>query len=52
MRSPSGPASGSESGGWRRRVGWLILIWGASVLALMVVAALVRVLMSTVGLTR
>jgi hypothetical protein len=36
---------------WSRRVGWLILIWIASVAALAVVAMLVRMLMNAAGLT-
>ena len=36
---------------WLRRVGWLVLIWAASVAALGVVAGLFRLLMSVAGLT-
>jgi hypothetical protein len=36
---------------WLRRVGWLVLIWAASVLALGVVAGLFRVVMTLAGLT-
>lgn len=36
---------------WLRRVGWLVLIWAASVAALGVVALLFRGLMSLAGLT-
>jgi hypothetical protein len=36
---------------WLRRIGWLILIWAASVLALGVVAYAVRMLMGLAGLT-
>ena len=36
---------------WLRRVGWLVLIWAASVLALGVVAGLIRMLMTLAGLT-
>jgi len=36
---------------WLRRVGWLVLIWAASVLALGIVAGLFRVLMNLAGLT-
>jgi len=36
---------------WSRRVGWFALIWLASVLALAVVAELVRLLMALAGLT-
>lgn len=34
------------------RIGWLILIWAASVAALGVVALLIRQLMALAGLTR
>jgi hypothetical protein len=34
-----------------KRVGWLVLIWAASVAALAVVAALFRVVMNLAGLT-
>lgn len=37
---------------WLRRFGWLVLIWGASVALLAVVAILFRVLMANVGLSR
>lgn len=36
---------------WLRRIGWLVLIWSASVAALGVVALLIRALMSLAGLT-
>ena len=36
---------------WPRRVGWLLLIWTASVGALAIVAVLFRLLMSMAGLT-
>jgi hypothetical protein len=36
---------------WLRRIGWLVLIWAASVLALGVVAGLFRVVMNLAGLT-
>jgi hypothetical protein len=36
---------------WLRRVGWLVVIWAASVLALGIVAGLIRVLMNLAGLT-
>ena len=35
---------------WLRRVGWLVLIWAASVLALGVVATLFRLLMTLAGM--
>ena len=34
-----------------RRIGWLILIWTASVIALALVAGLFRILMNAAGLT-
>ncbi|SIO66819.1 Protein of unknown function [Bradyrhizobium erythrophlei] len=36
---------------WLRRVGWLVLIWAAGVLALGLVAGLLRVVMNLAGLT-
>jgi hypothetical protein len=36
---------------WLRRIGWLVLIWAASVAALGVVALIFHVLMSLAGLT-
>ena len=36
---------------WPRRVGWLLLIWIASIVALGIVAALFRILMNAAGLT-
>ena len=36
---------------WLRRVGWLVLIWAASVGALAVVALLFRLAMRMVGMT-
>ncbi len=36
---------------WLRRVGWLVLIWAASVLALDVFAGLFRVVMNLARLT-
>jgi hypothetical protein len=36
---------------WLRRIGWLALIWTASVFALAVVAILFRLVMAAVGLT-
>jgi hypothetical protein len=34
-----------------RRIGWLVLIWAMSVLALGIVAGLLRILMALAGLT-
>jgi hypothetical protein len=36
---------------WFRRIGWFALIWAASVMALAVVALLIRLLMSSAGMT-
>ena len=36
---------------WIRRVGWLVVIWATSVLALGVVAGLFRLVMNLAGLT-
>ncbi len=36
---------------WLRRIGWLVLIWSGSVLALGIMAALFRILMNLAGLT-
>ena len=36
---------------WLRRIGWLVLIWAASVLGLGAVALLFRWLMSMAGMT-
>lgn len=36
--------------GWLRRIGWLVLIWAASVAAVTAVAAVLRVAMRSVGL--
>jgi hypothetical protein len=35
---------------WLKRVGWLILIWAGSILALAAVAYLMRLLMNAAGL--
>jgi hypothetical protein len=37
---------------WAKRVGWLVLIWAASIAALGAAALLLRGLMSLAGLTR
>ena len=43
------PSVGAQT--WLRRVGWLVLIWAAGVLALGLVAGLLRVVMNLAGLT-
>jgi hypothetical protein len=43
------PSAGAQTR--LRRVGWLVLIWAASALALGVVAGLFRVVMNLAGLT-
>jgi hypothetical protein len=46
-----GVRSPSDRRKWPYRVGWLVLIWTASVVALGVVALILRVIMSVAGLT-
>lgn len=41
----------SRAGLWLRRLGWMLLFWVAGVLALGVVALLLRLLMNSAGLT-
>jgi Protein of unknown function (DUF2474) len=41
----------AQSVSWPRRIGWLVLIWAASVLALGIAAMAMRGLMSLAGLT-
>jgi hypothetical protein len=43
--------SSTEVQSWPRRVGWLVMIWAASVATLAVVAALFRMAMNLAGLT-
>jgi hypothetical protein len=43
------PSAGTQT--WLRRIGWLVLIWTGSVLALGVVAGLFRAVMNLAGLT-
>ena len=43
------PSVGAQT--WLRRVGWLVLIWAAGVLALGLIAGLFRVVMNLAGLT-
>jgi len=44
-------AVSSPSPNWPKRIGWLILIWTASVVSLGVVALAFRFLMNLAGLT-
>lgn len=44
-------ASSQSHVSWPKRIGWLVLIWAASVAALGVVAYLFRFLMGLAGLT-
>jgi hypothetical protein len=37
---------------WLRRLGWLVLIWAASVAVLGIAALVLRLVMSAAGLTR
>jgi hypothetical protein len=46
-----GRQSRSNSTNWLSRVGWLILIWATSVLALGAVALILRAIMSAAGMT-
>jgi hypothetical protein len=46
-----GPGSATAKP-WLQRIGWMILIWAASVTALGVVALAFRLLMAMAGLTR
>ncbi|NSX15892.1 DUF2474 domain-containing protein [Cupriavidus taiwanensis] len=41
--------SGTRTGTWLRRIGWLVLIWAASVAALGVAAWVLRLVMRSVG---
>lgn len=49
MGAPGEP--GEEPAGCLRQLGWLVALWAAGVLALAVVAALIRIAMNAVGLT-
>jgi hypothetical protein len=44
------PASASR-GAWLRRVGWFALLWAMSVIALALVAGVLRIAMTAAGLT-
>jgi len=47
------PARGEDPGrtSWPRRIGWLLALWALGVLALGLVAGLLRLLMTAAGLT-
>jgi hypothetical protein len=45
------PRPPSRHGLWLGRIGWLVLIWTASVTVLAIVAVLFRILMHLAGLT-
>lgn len=45
------PRGDTQQPSWLRRIGWLALIWTASVAALLVVAMLFRLAMQWAGLT-
>jgi hypothetical protein len=45
------PPSASRHAPWWKKLGWLILIWSASVLALAVCAWLLKMLMHVAGMT-
>ena len=45
------PGQDAHPAPWSRRIGWLLLIWLASVSALAVAAFAVRLLMNAAGLT-
>ncbi len=48
---PPHPISRPSLGGWRKKLGWFILLWTVSVLALGAVAYLFRILMRAAGLS-
>ncbi len=53
MAAPTAQQAGTPPRGarlWLRRVGWLVLLWAASVAALGVVAYALRLLMAAAGL--
>jgi hypothetical protein len=43
--------SRSSLGLWARRLGWMVLLWTASVAALAIAALILRALMAVAGLT-
>jgi NO-binding membrane sensor protein with MHYT domain len=44
-------AHSSPAGLWARRLGWMVLLWTASVVGLAIVAMIFRGLMALAGLT-
>jgi hypothetical protein len=46
--SPQAEGTGRPS--WPKRIGWLLVLWAAGVLALGLVAGLLRVVMTAAGL--
>lgn len=47
----TGTTENSRMPRWLKRIGWLVIIWGASILALALVAYFLRMVMNAVGLT-
>ncbi len=45
------PDVGQPKDSWARRIGWLVLLWTASVATLAAVALLLRLLMKAAGMT-
>jgi hypothetical protein len=45
------PGAGPPKDTWARRIGWLVLLWTASVATLAIFALLIRVIMQAVGMT-
>jgi hypothetical protein len=50
LKASGSPSVPSRS--WPRRIGWLILLWAVSVIAVAALAGVLRLLMSLAGLTR
>ncbi len=44
-------ANGSSPRLWAHRIGWMVLIWTASVVGLGIVASLLRLVMKLAGMT-